>query len=185
MHTVPIPAFPRDAEGSEHPNWCDLSECTAPSALRQRGVDEADLPDYTLDNHLSTPRTIAAAYGSEGAYIVQAWRGSNQPVEDGVNGVDLVADQHARNLRIGLLVSVAQVAPLAEAFADMARLIRPTDLPGAPAENPIVEDVARSLRILGCVTRGNADALLGLTVVHLTDRERAAVLARFAGGEVR
>lgn len=53
--------------------------------------------------------------------------------------------------------------------------------------NPVVAKVAESLRVLGCVTRTNAEALLGLCVVELTPREVEAVLSTFTveGGELR
>lgn len=47
------------------------------------------------------------------------------------------------------------------------------------ADNPVVRAVVVALRVLGCVTRSNADSLLSLTVVQLTDRERAVVLDAF------
>jgi trimethylamine:corrinoid methyltransferase-like protein len=45
--------------------------------------------------------------------------------------------------------------------------------------NPIIAAVVTALRVLGAVSRTNADALLGLTTVQLTDRERTAVLDAF------
>lgn len=110
-------AFRRDAEGFEHPDWCDLGECTAPSALRQRGRTEADVPVYLRDNHLSTPWVVEAGRAGEVTYTVLVYRGSSQPVGNAVEGVDLVAEFTVQNLRIGLGVAVDQLPGLAAAFA--------------------------------------------------------------------
>lgn len=52
-----------------------------------------------------------------------------------------------------------------------------------PEPNPIITAVITALRVLGCFTRTNADALLSLTVVDLSARERLAVLADFPDDE--
>jgi hypothetical protein len=113
---APVDPFRIDAEGMEHPSWCDLSVCTAPSALRQRGAAEAGVPVYMTDNHLSTPWIIEAGRLGEVAYTVQAFRGVDQPVTDEVEGVDLVAEFTLQNLRVGLAVAVDQLGPLVRAF---------------------------------------------------------------------
>lgn len=46
-------------------------------------------------------------------------------------------------------------------------------------DNPIIAAVVTALRVLGCITRSNAAALLSLTTVQLTAREVTAVLAAF------
>jgi hypothetical protein len=130
MSSISVPSYLFDPEGFEHPRWCDLGECTAPSALRQRGVDEAAVPLYLRGNHLTTPFVIeaASARAGEADFTVQAWRGVDQPVTNEVEGVDLVAEMTVQNLRIGLPVAVEQLGPLARAFAglrDTARAGRP------------------------------------------------------------
>lgn len=113
MTTVPIPAFPRDAEGFEHPNWCDLTECTSPSALRIRSA-ETDVPVYMQDHHLSTPQRVPAGRYGEVDFIVQVGRDTNQPVTDKVDGVDLIIDFPVCRLRVGLPVAVDQLGPLTQ-----------------------------------------------------------------------
>lgn len=115
MSIIPDP-YRTDAEGFEHPSWCDLGQCTAPSALAQRGLAEADVPPYLRDNHLSTPWVIDAGRIGEVTYTVQAFRGVDQPVTDEVEGVDLVAEFTLQNLRVGLAVAVDQLGPLVRAF---------------------------------------------------------------------
>ena len=64
-----------------------------------------------------------------------------------------------------------------ECRAVVARFV-PEPVAEQPAP-PIVPAVANALYVLGCLTRDNARALLSLTVVQLTDAERAAVLEVF------
>lgn len=45
--------------------------------------------------------------------------------------------------------------------------------------NPVINAVIYALIVLGCVTRKNAAALLSLTTVNLTTREKGHVLAQF------
>lgn len=84
-----------------------------------------------------------------------------------------------RSLRVE---DAAHLARLLDLGVRMASETRPD-----VADNRVIAEVAAALRTLGAVSRTNADALLGLCVVELTDRERAAVLGTFAveGGELR
>jgi hypothetical protein len=81
----------------------------------------------------------------------------------------------------------AQLAPVAEAALSLRAAVEDLSGPQIRAArpgcvmsgNPIVGAVEGALRILGAETREVAEVLIDAAPVELTDRERAAVLARF------
>lgn len=127
MSIIPDP-YRTDAEGFEHPTWCDVSgSCTAPSALRQRGVAEADVPVLLSNAHLGTARVVDGDRMVETKFTLQAWRMVDQPVTDEVEGIDLHIEAKDGRLKTVVLVTPSQVPDLVEAFADLARLAFPAD----------------------------------------------------------
>lgn len=162
----------------QHPSWCTVADtCTAPDRLAERGVDPSAVPMHRRDNHYGTAHVIGTSREAEVEIRLEPYRDVYQPVGEEPDGVLLTFAAEYFGFSGTLLLAGEQMGPLSTAFASLRDLFE-TD------RNPVVDRVAESLRVLGCITRGNADALLGLTVVQLTDRERDAVLAQFpAGGD--
>jgi hypothetical protein len=165
-----------------HPSWCDLSYCTHPEVLAQRGQTDADVSPWRHHTHWSTPRTIGADRRDDVVFTFSVGRDTDQPVAEVPDVLDVQLTWTDKHQIIGVYVTPAQVPLLAEAFTEYRDLwttsagFTPADI---EAGNPVLFAVAHALRVLGAVTRENAAALLGLTVVELTDRERAEVLAAF------
>lgn len=159
-----------------HPSWCDSSRCSAPDRLSERGLTEADVPMTRRGNHYSRPHVIPISREAEVQVSVELYNDVYAPVTDEPDGVQM---EYFNSMcgHAGVLMLVGeQVAPLATAFSSMRDAFE-TD------RNPLMDRVAEALRVLGCVDRSNAAALLSLTVVHLTDRERTAVLDQFTPGD--
>lgn len=123
MDTVPSNPYPLDAEGFEHPRWCDLQLCTAPSSLRARGQDEADVPFTLRDAHLAAPHVVDGARIAEARYTLQAWQMVDRPVDDEVEGVDLQVERLDERLQVVFPVTLEQLAPLARAFGEVRDLV--------------------------------------------------------------
>lgn len=162
----------------QHPSWCSVANtCTAPDRLAERGVDPATVPMHRRDNHFGTAHVVPTTRTAEVELRLEAYRDVFDEVTELPDGVMLSWAAEYFGMTGTLLLAGEQIAPLATAFASLRDLFEAD-------RNPLMDRVAEALRVLGAVTRGNAAALLGLTVVHLTDREREQVLAQFpAGGE--
>lgn len=162
----------------QHPSWCYVADtCTAPDRLAERGQTDADVPRYRMSSHFGTAHVIPTSRAAEVEVRLEPYRDVFQEVLEIPDGVLLTYFAEYCGHSGTLNLAGEQLAPLATAFASLRDLFE-TD------RNVLLDRVAEALRVLGCITRGNADALLGLTAVHLTDRERDAVLAQFpAGGE--
>lgn len=159
-----------------HPSWCAAQSCTAPDRLAERAVGERDVPLHRRGSHFGEPHTIPASHVSDVEVTLELFRDVFAEVTDEPDGVLLSYQTQACGHAGALVLTGEQVAPLATAAAAMRDAVRPD-------RNPVVDEVAQALRVLGAITRTNADALLSLCVVHLTDRELAAVLDQFPGGE--
>lgn len=174
MSIVPDPSDLVDP-ALAHPTWCFSATCTAPDRLLERRIDERDVPLSRRGSHFGEPHTIPTTRVSEVELTLELFRDVFTPVTDQPDGVVLTHYSEACGHGGALVLTGEQLGPLATAAASMRDAMR-TD------RNPVVDEVAQALRVLGCVTRTNADALLSLTVVHLTEREREAVLAHFTPG---
>lgn len=159
----------------QHPSWCAAESCTAPDRLAERGVEERTVPLSRRGSHFGTAHVIPTSRISEVQLTLELARDVFVEVTDEPDGVLLSYASELCGHAGTLTLTGEQTGPLATAAASMRDAFR-TD------RNPVLDDVARSLRILGCVSRSNAAALLSLTTVHLTDRERAAVLEQFTPG---
>jgi hypothetical protein len=162
-----------DPVNLQHPSWCSMADtCTAPDRLAERGQTDADVPRYRMGSHFGTAHVIPTSRVAEVEIRLEPFRDVYEEVTEQPDGVLLTyfAEYCAHGGTLNL--AGEQLAPLATAFASLRDLFD-TD------RNPVVDRVAEALRVLGCITAGNADALLSLCVVHLTRRERDAVLAQF------
>ncbi|MET7399150.1 hypothetical protein ABZS66_37280 [Dactylosporangium sp. NPDC005572] len=161
-----------------HPTWCAADRCAAPDRLLERGQAETDIPLHRRGAHFSRAHIIPVMRVSEVELTFELTRDVFQPVTDEPDSVLLSYAAEGCGHSGTLTLMSEQLAPLATATASMRDAFI-TD------RNVVVDEVARSLRTLGCITSGNAGALLSLTTVHLTDRERDAVLEQFTpGGDV-
>jgi hypothetical protein len=88
--------------------------------------------------------------------------------------------RHSRETSVTTL-DLGEAAHLARLLDLAARLAG--ENPVSEDDNPVIDAVAEALRVLGCTTRTDAEMLLSLTVVELTDREQDIVLARFPAGQ--
>jgi hypothetical protein len=161
----------------QHPSWCAAQSCTAPDRVAERGQDGNTIPASRRGSHFGEAHIIPTSRISEVQFTLELFRDVYAEVTDEPDGVLLSYASELCGHAGRLILTGEQTGPLATAAAAMRDAMR-TD------RNPVVDEVAQALRVLGCITRGNADALLSLTVVHLTDRERTAVLAHFPAGEV-
>lgn len=174
-----IPTMPDgNSVGLDHPSWCAVQSCTAPDRLAERGVDERHVPVSRRGSHFGEPHTIPTSRLSEVRFTLELFRDVYVEVTDQPDGVLLSYESELCGHAGALIVTGEQTAPLATAAASMRDAFR-TD------RNPVVDEVAQALRVLGCITRGNASSLLYLTTVQLTDRERDGVLAHFTPGDER
>lgn len=171
-----VPTIPNDpGTDLSHPTWCHSGTCTAPDRLLERGVAERDVPMHRRGQHFSPAHVLPIASVSEVELRFELLRDVFQSVTDEVDGALLSYHSEVCGHSGVLTLATEQLAPLATAATSLRDL-------ASPDRNPVVAEVANALRVLGCIDRSNAAALLSLTVVHLTDRERDAVLAEFPAG---
>lgn len=173
MTTVPTTPEPLDADpGHAHPTWCAADRCSAPDRLAERGVAERDVPAHRRGSHFGPAHLIPTTRVSEVEISLEQWRDAFQPVTDEPDGVLLT--YHAEVCGHGgtMLLTGEQMAPLSSAFSSLRDAFEPD-------RNSMLDRVAESLRVLGCVDRSNAAALLALTALVLSSEERATVLAAF------
>lgn len=176
MNKVPIAVEPLEADPAHaHPSWCFSGTCTAPDRLLERGEREQDVPIWRRNNHYGRAHTIPTSRASEVELTVEVYRDVFQPVEELPDGVLLAFHAEYFGFSGTLLLTGEQMGPLATAFSSLRDLFEVD-------RNPLLDRVAESLRVLGCVTRGNAASLLSLGIVHVTDRERGQILEQFAPG---
>lgn len=160
-----------------HPAWCAADRCTAPDRLAERGLTEADVPMTRRGTHYSRPHVIPISREAEVQIGIELHNDVFAPVTDVPDGVQLEYFNSMCGHAGVLLLVGEQVAPLATAFSSLRDAFE-TD------RNPLMDRVAEALRVLGCVDRSNAAAVLALTITgfDLTDRERTAVLDQFTPG---
>lgn len=173
-----VPTFPNDpGTDLQHPSWCAAESCTAPDRLAERGVDERTVPMRRRSSHFGTAHIIPTSSISEVEVRLELFRDVYVEVTDEPDGVLLSYTSELCGHSGTLILAAEQTGPLATAAAAMRDAMR-TD------RNPLMDEVAEALRILGCVDRSNAAAVLALTITgfDLTDRERSAVLAQFTPG---
>lgn len=176
MTTVPTTPEPLEADPAyAHPSWCFSGTCTAPDRLLERGEAERDVPLVRRGSHFGAAHTIPTSRISEVEMTFELFRDVFTPVTDEAEGVLFTWHSEACGHGGTLVLTGEQMAPMATVTAKLRDAFR-TD------RNPLLDEVAQSLRVLGCIDQSNAAALLSLTVVHLTDRERGAVLAQFPAG---
>lgn len=156
MNSVPESVYPLDAEGFEHPHWCDQTICTSPSTLRIRGEQEASVPFILRDAHLGTPKVVDGDHYAETKFSIQPWRMVDQPVTDEVEGVDLHAEAKDERHRAVYPVTVSQLSPLARAFAEVR------DIATAGKPPTIVQRAVSALFAFGTLDSSEAARLLPL-----------------------
>jgi hypothetical protein len=160
----------------QHPSWCYVAgTCTAPDRLAERGETEADVPRYRMSSHFGTAHVIPVSRVSEVEISLEPYRDVYQEVTETPDGVLMTWHAEYCGHHGTLHLAGEQLAPLATAFSSLRDLFEVD-------RNPLPDRVADALRVLGCISRRNADALLGLTALSLTDREREQVLAQFPAG---
>lgn len=177
MDTVPTNLDPLEADPAHaHPSWCFSASCTAPDRLAERGEADRDVPIHRRGLHFSWPHIIPTTRISEVAMTLELHRDVYTEVTDMPDGVLLT--YHAEICGHGgtLLLTGEQMAPLVTAFSSLRDAFEAD-------RNPLMDRVAEALRVLGCITQGNAAALLDLTALALTDRERGQVLRQFTPGD--
>lgn len=172
----PAHAYPVDDEGYEHPHWCRPDLCTAPSMLRARNVNEADVPLNMRNAHLGGPEIVDGDRMVETRFTLQAWRMVDQPVTDEVEGVDLRVETKDERLAAFVFVTVEQLDPLTRAFAEVRDIAR-TGRPPTRAQRAI-----RALYQFGVLDSGVAARVLPMYREHLTRAEVEQVVDWFVGG---
>jgi hypothetical protein len=106
-----------------HPSWCHPAYCCAPDRLAERGLDDASVPAWQRDQHLSAPRTVGAgevdreAEVSFGFYLAK-W--VYEPVTDRPNQVIMALSWADHFLVIGAPISIAQLPVIREVFEEYA-----------------------------------------------------------------
>lgn len=171
--SVPESPYPLDAEGFEHPHWCDQSICTAPSSLRIRGQEESSVPFSLLGAHLGTAKVVEGDRTVETRFTLQPWRMVDQPVTNVVEGVDLRVETKDERLKAIVMTTVEQLGPLARAFAE----VRDIALTGKP--RTAVDRAIRALAEFGVLDAGVAARMVPMFREHLTRAEVETVVGWF------
>lgn len=116
MNSIPEPQH-------QHPRWCAPQYCCAPDRLAERGLDDASVPAWQRDMHLSAPRTVGAGEvdrEAEVSFTFWLAKWVFEPVSDRPNQVIMTLSWADRFLVIGAPISIGQLPVIREVFEEYA-----------------------------------------------------------------
>jgi hypothetical protein len=115
--TLPDPQF-------AHPTWCDVDgSCTAPDALRRRGISELEVDRWRRDQHWSAPRVVGKDdedRQGEATFTFALTRWVYQPVTDEPDQLIMTISYVEYLMIIAAPVSGRQALVMAEALREYA-----------------------------------------------------------------